>query len=70
MENVIDLNAASDLERKYFLAFLKSLASIRYRGLFEKLAAANKEEAPEHMDLDFLYSNLFNPEMTPADTFN
>ena len=70
MDALIELTRASDLERKYFVAFLKGLMSIKYADLFTKVAEANGEEPPEVMDLDFLYSNLFNQEMTSADTFN
>ena len=41
--------------------------------MYAKLAkASNDEEAEkeEVMDLDFLYSNLFNQDVTSADTFN
>lgn len=70
MENLIDLRAGADLERKYFTAFLKGLASIKYRALFAKLAASQHEEEPDVMQLDFLYGNLFDPTITTADTFN
>lgn len=73
MDNKIDLSAGADLDRKYFTAFLKGLVSIKYKEIFAKLAKANKDEeaaADDVMDLDFLYSNLFNQEVTSADTFN
>lgn len=70
METLIDLQVAADIERKYFTAFLKGLAGIKYRDLLSKLAVANGEEVPEPMELDFLYSNLFNPDVTSADDFN
>jgi hypothetical protein len=70
MDNLIDLRAAADLDRKYFVAFLKGLTSMKYAFQFAKMASENGEDAPEVMDLDFLYSNLFNQEMTSADSFN
>ncbi len=70
MDNLIDLSRAADLDRKYFVAFLKGLMSIKYADLFAKVARANSEDAPEVMDLDFLYSNLFNQEITSPDVFN
>ena len=64
------MTAASDLDRKFFLAFLKGLASIKYERLIAQVASANNEAVPDHMDIEFLYSNLFNPNVTPADIFN
>jgi hypothetical protein len=60
MENLIDLSRAADLDRKYFVAFLKGLMSMKYADLFAKMAESNGEEPPEVMDLNFLYNNLFN----------
>lgn len=37
MENGINLEFAGDLDRKYFLAFLKGLAQIKYKDLYTKL---------------------------------
>ena len=34
------------------------------------LAAANGEPAPELMDKEFLYQNLFNPNVTDIETYN
>lgn len=70
METLIDLQVAADIDRKYFTAFLKGLAGIKYKNLLTKVALANGEEAPEVMELDFLYTNLFNPDVTSADDFN
>jgi len=70
MENQIDLTAASDLDRKFFLAFLKGLASIKYERLLAQVAIENHEPEPDHMDIEFLYSNLFNPNVTTSETFN
>ena len=64
------MTAASDLDRKFFLAFLKGLASIKYERLIAQVATANHEPEPDHMDIEFLYTNLFNPNVTPAETFN
>ena len=36
MEGVIDLRASDFLERKFVLAFLKGLTSIKYRDMFKK----------------------------------
>lgn len=73
MDNKIDLSQGADIERKYFTAFLKGLVSIKYKDLYAKVARASKDEdaaQEDVMDLDFLYSNLFNQERTSADTFN
>jgi hypothetical protein len=70
MDNVINLEAASDLDRKYFLAFLKGLAQIKYKDLYTKLKIKEGEALDAQMDLEFLYSNLFDPEQFSADTFN
>ena len=64
------MTAASDLDRKFFLAFLKGLASIKYEGLLAQVASANNESVPDLMDIEFLYSNLFNPNVNAAETFN
>jgi len=40
MENVLSFDAAGDLDRKYFLAFLKGLSAIKYKDLFDKVKAA------------------------------
>jgi len=37
MENQIQLEAAADIDRKYLLAFLKGLCSIKYKDLYTKL---------------------------------
>ena len=55
MEHTINLRAAGDLERKYFLAFLKGLSGIKFRDSFAKVAKSNGEEAPEVIELEFLY---------------
>jgi hypothetical protein len=38
MEGIIDLRGANNLERKFVLAFLKGLASIKYNDIFKKAA--------------------------------
>ena len=58
MDAAIKLDAGG-MDRKYFYAFVKGLASIKYKEYFLK----NKEtssEVDETMDLQFLYTNLFN----------
>lgn len=42
MEGLIDLENAADMDRKYFLAFLKALTAIKFKDLFEKVKAAKK----------------------------
>jgi len=37
MENQIVLEAAADIDRKYFLAFLKGLCQIKYKDIYTKL---------------------------------
>lgn len=64
------LEAASDIDRKYFLAFLKGLCQIKYKDLYTKLRIAEGEAIEENMTLEFLYSNLFDPASVSADTFN
>ena len=65
MEAVIKIDAGG-MDRKYFYAFLKGLATIKYKEYFLK----NKETAGEvddSMDLQFLYTNLFNDQETSLD---
>ena len=70
MDNVINLEVAADLDRKYFLAFLKGLAQIKYKDLITKLKIKEGEALDAQMDLEFLYNNLFDPELFSADKFN
>ena len=70
MDNVINLEAAADLDRKYYLAFLKGLAQIKYKDLITKLKIKEGEALDAQMDLEFLYNNLFDPEQFSADKFN
>ena len=44
MEGVIDLKAADYLERKFVLAFLKGLTSIKYRDMFKKAEALKQSK--------------------------
>jgi hypothetical protein len=60
MENVINLEQASDMDRKYFLAFLKGLCQIKYKDIYTKLKIKEGEQLDNQMDLEFLYSNLFD----------
>ena len=39
MEGMIDLRGVNSLERKFALAFLKGLASIKYRDIFKRAEA-------------------------------
>lgn len=68
--NMINLEEAGDMDRKYLLAFLKGLCQIKYRDFYAKLRQREGDEADESMDLEFLYSNLFNQDQTSAETFN
>ena len=75
MEGVIDLRGANSLERKFVLAFLKGLTSIKYRDVFKKQEAEKKkrdqtQEAEPDIDISFLYENLFNPQEVSPDVFN
>ena len=76
MEGTIDFRGADSLERKFALAFLKGLASIKYRDILKKAEAEkqkgkneNAEPEPE-IDVGFLYENLFNPQEVSPDAFN
>lgn len=64
------MEAASDIDRKYFLAFLKGLCQIKHKDLYSKLSKAEGETTEDNMTLEFLYSNLFDPASVSADTFN
>ena len=78
MENLIDLEMAGDLDRKYFTAFLKGLSKIKFKDAFKKVrdAKANQHgseqavDEEEDVDLGWLYSNLFDPHTTSPDEFN
>ena len=65
MEGLIDLELASEVERKVYLAFLKGLTQIKFRSQFKKVeqarhrAATEENEEAEVVDLEYLYSNLF-----------
>ena len=39
MEGLIDLELAGDLDRKFFLAFLKGLTQIKFKSNFAKVQA-------------------------------
>lgn len=65
MEGMIRIDAGG-MDRKYFYAFLKGLATIKYKDYLLR----NKETASEvdqSMDLQFLYTNLFNDQETTLD---
>ena len=70
MEGLIDLELASEVDRKIYLALLKGLTQIKFRNQFKKVekakqrggtAAAAEEAADEggEVDLEYLYTNLF-----------
>lgn len=60
MEGAIRVDAGG-MDKKYFYAFIKGLVNIKYKEYFAK----NKDfEVDETLDLQFLYSNLFNSQET------
>ena len=59
---------AGGLDRKYFYAFIKGLTNIKYKQAF--LRSKKDFDMDESMDLEFLYSNLFNSEETSLEQFN
>ena len=44
MEGLTDLEMAGDLDRKYFLAFLKGLSQIKFKDAFKKVREANARQ--------------------------
>jgi hypothetical protein len=52
---------AGGMDRKYFYAFIKGLVSIKYKDYFSK---SKDFEVDQTLDLQFLYSNLFNSQET------
>jgi len=65
MEGMIKIDAGG-MDRKYFYALIKGLGQIKYKTylLSHKDTAADLDET---MDLQFLYSNLFNSAETTLD---
>jgi len=71
MEGLIDLEIASEVERKVYLAFLKGLTQIKFQSQFKKeesIRQKNQQSADEsqqhqteesEVDLEYLYTNLF-----------
>ncbi len=67
MEGLIDLEIASEIERKIYLAFLKGLTQIKFRSQFKKESQAKQRTSAEdqqqveetEVDLEYLYTNLF-----------
>ena len=65
MEGLIDLELASELDRKIFLAFLKGMSQIKFRSQYRKLNQQQQRSAAEEtaedteIDLEYLYTNLF-----------
>ena len=70
MESSVNLEAAGEIDRKYFLAFLKGLAQIKYKDLYSKLRAREGETSEQVIELEVLYQDLFDPNSFPADKFN
>lgn len=56
MEGAIRVDAGG-MDKKYFYAFIKGLVNIKYKEYFAK---SKDFEVDETLDLQFLYSNLFN----------
>ena len=56
MEGSIRVDAGG-MDRKYFYAFFKGLVNIKYKEYFIK---SKDFEVDESLDLQFLYTNLFN----------
>ena len=48
---------AGGMDKKYFYAFIKGLMGIKYKDHFSR---SKDIEVDESLDLQFLYSNLFN----------
>ena len=77
MEGLIDLEVASELDRKTFLAFLRGLSQIKFRSQFKKLEQAKSKTSAadegvdenEVVDLEYLYTNLIGSSMQ-SDQFN
>ena len=63
MEGSIKVDAGG-MDRKYFYAFVKGLVNIKYKDFFSK---SKDFEIDETLDLQFLYSNLFNSKETTLD---
>lgn len=65
MEGYIKIDAGG-MDRKYFYALIKGLVQIKYKTYFlnHKDTAADLDES---MDMQFLYSNLFNSSDTTLD---
>ena len=61
--NMIKVDAGG-MDRKYFYAFLKGLVAIKYK---EAVLKSKEIEVDQSMDLQFLYSNLFNEQETSLD---
>ena len=64
MEGQIRIDAGG-MDRKYFYAFIKGLANIKYKDAF--LRSKKDFDLDESMDLSFLYANLFNEQETSLD---
>lgn len=62
MEGLIRVDAGG-MDRKYFYALIKGLVTIKYKDYFLKSKEASAE-VDESMDMQFLYSNLFNSDET------
>ena len=79
MEGLIDLEIAGEMDRKYFLAFLKGLTQIKLKSNFAKVQAAKAKqrsaedgagEEENQVDLEYLYQNLFQQSSIQVEEFN
>jgi hypothetical protein len=68
MEQTFRITDASGMDRKYFYAFIKGLTNIKYKDIF--LRSKKDFDLDEGMDLQFLYTNLFQEGETSLDQFN
>ncbi|CDW85594.1 UNKNOWN [Stylonychia lemnae] len=66
MEGAIKVEAGG-MDKKYFYAFFKGLVNIKYKDQFSK---SKDIEVDDTLDLQFLYSNLFNSQETSLEQFN
>ena len=67
MEGLIDLEIASELDKKYFLAFLKGLTQIKFKSQMKKSGQSQENAEEPEVDLEYLYQNLFNDSSISGD---
>ena len=65
MDGVIQIDAGG-MDRKYFYAFFKGLAQIKYKDFLKKYKETSAE-IDDSIDLQYLYTNLFNADDTPLE---